>query len=107
MIGHQRTAEIIYHADFLNAEDVKNIGLINEVVPTEKLDERIRKETDTLARKPPEALQESKRLLRASYRDELVETIEAESKLFHEHLNSDEARECMKAIREGREPDFS
>jgi enoyl-CoA hydratase/carnithine racemase len=107
MAGHQKAAEIIYKADFLSPEEGYEIGFVNDVLPADELQERVRDEAETLAGKPPEALRETKRLLRANYREQLEDTIDEEARIFHERLNSEEAMECMAAMIEDRDPDFS
>lgn len=107
MAGYQKTAEIIYTADAFGPEKGYEIGFINEVVPPDELEERVRVMSRRLAEKPPGSVQETKALIKENYREKLMETIDREMELFHERLFSEEAVEAISAFMEGRDPDFS
>lgn len=107
MAGHQKAAEIIFTARELTAEDGREIGFVNDVLPREELRDRVKGLAQSLSKKAPEALRETKRLLKEPYWDELSETIDRETESFHERLLSDESTEAITAMMEGREPDFS
>lgn len=107
MVGHQRAAEVIFTAAELSAGEGRDLGFVNEVVPKSGLADRVQQVATELAGKPPEALQETKRLMKEPYREELREAIDRETETFHERLLSEEAAEAIGATMEGREPDFS
>jgi enoyl-CoA hydratase/carnithine racemase len=56
---------------------------------------------------PPEAVRESKKLLRRSQARLVQETIATEGEIFGQRLRSPEAREAFQAFFEKRKPDFS
>lgn len=107
MAGYQKAAEIIFSADFLSAEEGKEIGFVNEVVEPDNLEQRVQEHSNMIASKAPGSLRATKRLMKDNFRDDLEETIDREMKTFHERLMTDEAMEAIAATMEGREPDFT
>jgi enoyl-CoA hydratase/carnithine racemase len=60
-----------------------------------------------LAELPPESLRLTKRLLRSAHAEQIRRTIGEEGRIFHERLDSPEAKEALRAFLEKRKPDFS
>jgi enoyl-CoA hydratase/carnithine racemase len=56
---------------------------------------------------PPGAVREAKRLMRAPQREQVLQTIATEGKLFASRLRSPEAIEAFQAFFQKRKPDFS
>ena len=56
---------------------------------------------------PPDAVRETKRLMRAPMKENIVRAIEAENAAFYQRLRSPEAREAFEAFLQKRAPDFS
>ena len=105
-IGHQRAAEMLLLAESLDAETALAFGLVNRVVAPEALERTALDIARRLAAKPPEAMRQSKRLLREDPAA-VAERMAAESAVFARQLRSPEAREAMQAFLEKRAPDFS
>ncbi len=105
-IGHQRAAELLLLAESLDAETALAFGLVNRVVEPAELQGAALDIARRLAAKPPEAMRQSKRLLREDP-DTIAERMDKESAVFARQLRSPEAREAMQAFMEKRAPDFS
>ena len=60
-IGQTRAREVIYLGAPLSADDALRVGLVNRVVPTERLAEEAARLAAELAGKPPVALAQAKR----------------------------------------------
>lgn len=108
LCGQHRAMELVLLAEMFNGERAAELGLVNrcydEVADMQAgLDEILK----ILASKPPSALRESKRLLRASVRGELDALIDEEARIFGQQLRSAEAEEALLAFKEKRAPDFS
>lgn len=105
LAGAARAAELLLMGEMFSAETAREIGLVNAVVAnaTQHALER----AQALALKPPEAIRQSKALLRAPLQDRVLETIREEAALFIERLQSEEAQEAFTAFMEKRAPDFS
>lgn len=105
-MGYARAFEMLALGSTFPAERMREAGVVNRVVPAERLEETVAEAARALARKPPAALAAARRLMRGD-----VETIaahgEAEARVFAERLASPEAMEAFRAFMEKRAPDFS
>ena len=104
-VGPQRAAELLLLAEPIDAKTALAFGLVNRVVEPDELDAAARELASRLAAKPPEALRQSKRLMRADPA-EIGRRIDAENEVFARQLRSPEAREAFQAFLEKRAPDF-
>ena len=105
-IGYQRAAELLLLAEPVDAPTAKTFGLVNRVVEPAELDAAALDLARRLAAKPPEAVRQSKRLMRADP-DRVLQRMTAENAEFSRLLASPEAREAFTAFLEKRAPDFS
>jgi enoyl-CoA hydratase/carnithine racemase len=64
IVGWQRASELIFTGRIVDAREALHIGLLLEVVKPAELLEHVQELASTIARKPPQALRLSKRLLR-------------------------------------------
>ncbi|MEU5975518.1 enoyl-CoA hydratase-related protein [Streptomyces sp. NPDC047315] len=106
-IGVRRAAELLLHAQRLDATRAEHLGLVNRVVGPGQAAEEARADAARLATGAQDALRLTKHVLRAAertpgYRDFLdVERVTAALA-----LRGPEPREGVRAFREGRRPDF-
>jgi enoyl-CoA hydratase len=56
LIGYRKTKELLYTGKLISAHEAEKIGLVNEVVPHEALDERVASVAAHIARSPEENL---------------------------------------------------
>ena len=105
IMGAARASELLLFGEVFSAETAREVGLVNEVVedPTDRALER----AAVLAAKPPQAVRQSKALMRRATADAVGETMAHEGALFVERLASPEAEEAFTAFFEKRAPDFS
>ncbi len=90
VMGHVRAFELLAMGAPFTAEQAKEAGLVNRIVPSEALESEALKAARALAQKPREALRIARRLLRgdtAAVRERMQE----EGALFLERVKSDEA----------------
>jgi enoyl-CoA hydratase/carnithine racemase len=104
--GSHRAAELLLLGDAFDAQTALSCGLINAIVPPEQLAETVGAKARALAAKPPAALRETKRLLRANTAD-VTAAIAREAQAFGSRLRSPEFAEAAQAFFEKRPPDFS
>lgn len=64
VVGWQRATELALTARFITAAEAENYGVLLEVVPEDKLDDRVEEVARTIATKPRPAVVLAKRLLR-------------------------------------------
>jgi enoyl-CoA hydratase/carnithine racemase len=100
-MGYARAFELLIVGEPFSAERAQQTGLVNAVVPSEEIEARAREAASRLARKPPEALALSRRLLRGDPAV-IAARIEEEARIFGERLASPEAREACTAFLEKR-----
>lgn len=105
-MGYPRAFELICLGEPFSAERALEAGLINAVVPTDRLEDIALKAARRLAAKPRQALMTSRRLLRQNFPD-LGAMIDAEAAAYQVLMVSPEAREAFTAFLEKRPPDFA
>ena len=97
-IGYQRAARMLLLGEPMLAAEALEIGLLAKVVAREELDATARNMAVTLAKKPPRALQASKRLMRESINKPLHQVVKEDLALFGEMLQGDEAKAVIAAM---------
>ena len=90
MIGYHRAAELFLTGDSIDANFAQEIGLINYVSagPYEKAHEIALK----IAKQPPQAIINTKALMKANVHDSVTAVMKAEFEIFALALESEEAR---------------
>lgn len=106
IMGHLRAAELLLLAEGFDGERAVELGLASRVVPDDELACEAMAAARRFAAKPPHAMRETKRLMKAD-RPATEAAMDAEARLFAERLASTEAREAFIAFMEKRPADFS
>jgi naphthoate synthase len=106
IVGQKKAREIWFLCDQYNAQEALDMGLVNKVVPLEKLEEATVAWCQKILEKSPVAL----RMLKASFNAELdgqagIQELAGNATLLY--YLSDEAKEGKNAYLEKRKPDFS
>ena len=93
LVGHQRAAELFLTGDTFDVEYAREIGLINYIAtdPYEKAHEIALK----IAKQPPQAVINTKALMKAQVHDSVAAVMKAEFEIFALALQSDEARSAF------------
>jgi enoyl-CoA hydratase len=63
LIGQKKTRELLFTGDLIDAAEAERIGLINRVVPMDRLEAEVDGLADRLARTPPEVMGPTKLML--------------------------------------------
>jgi enoyl-CoA hydratase/carnithine racemase len=105
-MGYPRAFELICLGEPMSAERALQAGLINAIVPADRLEEAALAAAKRLAAKPRQALMASRRLLRRNHPD-ISAMIEEEAQAYRNLMTSPEAREAFTAFLEKRPPDFA
>lgn len=106
IMGHQRAFELLCLGEPFTAEEARDAGFVNRVVPAADLEAKAMQAAQKLAAKPPGALFAARRLMRIGVEQAALERIAEEGKVFAERLGSAEAKEAFAAFLEKRAPDF-
>ena len=105
-LGYARAFELLVLGEPMSAEQALAAGLVNAIVAPDQLEATALAAAARLAKKPPEALALSRRLMRGDPAA-IVARIDEEVGVFAERLASPEAREAFTAFLEKRPPDFT
>jgi len=102
LCGYQRAAELLLLGEPFTAEQAREAGIVNAVVPVAEVLEVAERTARALAALPPESIRLTKALLKATQRGALEARIAEESRIFAERLASPEAKAAMSAFLEKR-----
>lgn len=105
MVGHKRAREIWYLCRQYSADEAYEMGMVNKVVPLEKLEEETLQWSNEMLEKSPTAL----RFMKASINADVdgwagLQQMGGDATLLY--YTSDEAKEGRDAFKEKRKPDF-
>jgi enoyl-CoA hydratase/carnithine racemase len=107
LVGHVQAAErLLLGEPFTGAEAVA-MGIANAALPAAEVLAHARRMAERFNALPPDAVRESKRLMRAPMKERIAAAIDAENAAFYRRLRSPEAREAFEAFLQKRAPDFS
>jgi enoyl-CoA hydratase/carnithine racemase len=98
---------LIQLAQPFDAKRAVELGLATQVVPDSELLATATATAQKLAKKPAQALQACKRLMRQSTREHLQQAARSENEVFSAQLHSPDAKEALTAFLEKRAPDFT
>ena len=107
IVGIGRAKEIIFSGRHVDAQEAKEIGLVNAVYPADQLMDEAKKLAQSFLEKGPEALAASKKLINRTMETSMATGNIHESKLFAQAFNGDEQSEGMEAFLERRKPGFA
>lgn len=107
LMGRVRAAEKLLLGDPFTAEQAVEYGLANAVLPAGEVVPHARRIAQRFNSLPPEAVRESKKLLRRADEAEVLKAIAVEGEIFGQRLRSAEAKEAFSAFFQKRRPDFS
>jgi enoyl-CoA hydratase/carnithine racemase len=96
-MGHARAFAMLIMGQTLDADAAKTCGIVNAVVAPADVEAEAMKAAHELAALPPQAVRESRRLLRGTP-DERIARIDEEAAIFKTRLASAEARAAFDAF---------
>lgn len=103
-IGRGRAARLFYTAELLDAATLADWGLVDEVVPGDRLMARAAELADAIAAASPEVLRHVKALTRPARDAERQSRIRAELDHFRQHVEGADLAEGLAAFRLKRRP---
>lgn len=106
LVGIGKSLELLLTADIIDAREAERIGLINKVVPHEKLKGATQEFVDKLLEKPQPALGMTKSLIYRSLSSDIVTQLELEAFAISTAFKTEEHKEAVKAFLDKRNPRF-
>lgn len=104
--GYPKAAEKLLLSEPLTADEAAAMRLVTAVIDDDELAQTVAAKAARLAVLPPEAVAETKRLMRL-VRDRQIEALaDEEEETYARRVRSAEAAEALKAFTEGRKPVF-
>jgi 2-(1,2-epoxy-1,2-dihydrophenyl)acetyl-CoA isomerase len=107
VIGEKLAAELFMTGDSINAEKALQFGMINRVVPKDVLQSEAFAFARRLAQMPTGSIGRIKRMLNATFSNNLQQQLELEHQCQIESGASDDFREGVVAFFEKRKPNFT
>jgi 2-(1,2-epoxy-1,2-dihydrophenyl)acetyl-CoA isomerase len=108
LVGFQKAKEICYFGEKITAQKAYELGLVNKVLPPDKLIPYAREQALKLI--PPKgstlSLKLIKKTMHAYFKDILASTLDLENKALRKAFTSKDFTESMKALKEKRDPVF-
>lgn len=106
LLGIRRAAQFFMLSETLDATAALNAGLVNRVVPADRLAEEAEALAQKLAAGPTRAYGQYKRLVARAFDRELPDQLEAEREAFKAGTKTADFREGVSAFLAKRPPDF-
>lgn len=98
LMGHRHAMSLLLLDKGCSAEDAIQLGLVNEAVACDELQDRVDIATATIASLSIEAVMLTKRLLKAADHAPARTAIKAESEIFHQRLSSPVVRNKLAVL---------
>jgi len=106
VIGIGKALELFYTAGMVDAQEAYRLGLINKIVPHERLEQEALTLASQIAKGPQNAIRLIKRAVFGEIASSLIGQIELEGVIQSICFSTEEHREGVKAFFEKREPVF-
>ncbi|MCJ7521157.1 MAG: enoyl-CoA hydratase/isomerase family protein [Dehalococcoidia bacterium] len=106
LIGIRKAKELLYTGDRISPAEAERLGLINKVVPADKLEEATNEMVTKLLAKSPMALKAVKKLVNRGMESSLDAGLEMEMLAMTGHGTTEDFEEGIKSFLEGRPPAF-
>lgn len=105
-VGIAKAKELILTGKKISAEEAHKIGLVNAVVPDDKLMDKVRELATEIASKSKVAIKAGKDLINAAAETSLEIGLEMERKTWANLFDTEDQKEGMLAFFEERKPEF-
>src|SRR5438270_3806870 len=105
-IGPGHALRLLLTGDRIDGAEAYRIGLVQELLPRERLMDRAVELTRTIASRPPIAVQSTKNLVRVAQSASVEVGLAYENDMFSYLMRTEDAAEGRRAFEEKREPNF-
>lgn len=106
LVGVGKAKELVLTGDHISAQEAYRLGMVNQVVPRDELDEAVAKLCKKIASKSPIALAMAKDAINHGTQTDIRTAMNIEARAFCCCFGSEDRVEGMNAFLEKRKPDF-
>lgn len=106
LVGYAKACELIFSGDVIDAKEAFRIGMINKLVPHNKLIEAASEMAERMAKNAPIPIAFAKRGLQNFQKWDLAQALDFESYVLGVTMKSEDIKEGFTAFLEKREPQF-
>jgi enoyl-CoA hydratase len=106
LVGRARAAELILMGKIIDAEEAYRIGLVNKVIPADRLMGECREWAETLCEKSPIAMKYALRAINEGLEVDLATGLRIEGLCLGACFASKDSKEGLTAFLEKRKPDY-
>ena len=106
IVGLGKAKEMIYTCDLIRADEALRVGLVNKVVPLDKLMDEARAMAEAICSNAPIAVKTCKDAINRGMQVDIDKAIEIEAGDFGSCFDSLDQKEGMSAFLERREKNF-
>lgn len=106
LVGRGIAKELIFTSKMIDANAAKQLGLLNTVVPQDKLKSAVKELATELMTKPPVGIQLAKQLINSSIETDLTKGLVQEAQAFGLLASTEDFNEGVAAFIEKRKPKY-
>lgn len=106
LVGLREAKRLAFTGTFVDAAEAADLGLVNEAIPTARLDERVDDLLATLAERPTRTIGLTKEAIHTNLARGWRDANEYEASVQTQAADTDEHREGVDAFLDKRDPDF-
>ncbi len=106
VVGFSRAKEIFFTARRFSADEALQMGLVNAVVPPDRLEAHVRETAERIASNAPLTVRSVKRIVRELAREPSARDVDAVAESLRRCFESEDYREGVRAFLEKRPPVF-
>lgn len=107
LAGLQQAKRLAFTADFIGAEEARELNLVTWIVPNAQIDGFVAELTAKLAAMPPIALAQNKELLNAGVTRTFSEALDEETRAQAVNYATEDVPLAFKAFKDKSEPEFT
>ncbi|MEM3955347.1 MAG: enoyl-CoA hydratase/isomerase family protein [Candidatus Bathyarchaeia archaeon] len=104
LIGEKKAKELIFTGERIPAKEMERMGLVNKVVPADKLMDAVNEFIAKIKEKSPIALAAAKEAINASLELGLTDGFKYEAQIFAQLFSTEDQKEGARAFLEKRKP---
>lgn len=106
LVGRAIAKELIFTAKMIDSKTAERMGLLNKVVPPDRLKSTVEEIANELMTKPPVGLQLAKQLINSSIETDLTKGLVQEAQAFGVLASTEDFNEGVTAFIEKRKPKY-